>query len=191
MLIRESRLREIVRSVLRENGGDPVDLDLTDDLELSEEEVKGALDDLDLTDDLDFTEEDVEAVMAAKQKKRNAKVTARNLELTSQYLLKMKAQDPQKFKEVVAAWVPHVGNQRAGMVQWMKALESGEVQTQLSYSKVDKYQDLSRQFLKNDNWVSFVRWYFEESRNTIDLDPIKVKKKKKKSSTGSGREMAY
>jgi hypothetical protein len=128
-------------------------------------------------------------VEAAYQASRNARVRARNLELTSQYLLKMKGQDPQKFKEVVAAWVPHVGNQRAGMVQWMKALESGEVQTQLSYSKIDKYRDLSRQFLKNDNWVSFVRWYFEESRNTID--PIKVKKKKKKSSTGSGREMAY
>jgi hypothetical protein len=206
MLIRESRLREIVRSVLRENGEAPVDLDLTDDLEFSEDEVKkylsgaeipegyefnedevkGALDDLDLTDDLEFSEEEVEA---AYQASRNARVRARNLELTSQYLLKMKGQDPQKFKEVVAAWVPHVGNQRAGMVQWMKALESGEVQTQLSYSKIDKYRDLSRQFLKNDNWVSFVRWYFEESRNTID--PIKVKKKKKKSSTGSGREMAY
>jgi hypothetical protein len=192
MLIRESRLREIVRSVLRENDEIPVDLDLTDDLEFSEDEVekylsgaeipegyefseaevKEALDDLDLTDDLEFDADEVEA---AYQASRNAQVQARNVELASQYLLKMKGQSPQVFKELAKQWVPYVGNQKAGMVQWMKALESGEVQSQLSYSKIDKYRDLSQQFLKNPNWKAFAKWYLIlATTREISTDPYKI-----------------
>ena len=228
MLIRESRLRELVRQVLQEGGGGD-DLELSDadvvqamnsekssggkeDMELSVEEIKDALSNVE--EDLYFDEEEVRAAYQASRRDEN--VRQHNLELTSQYLLKMKSQSPGQFKKVAAVWAPYVRNQKAGMVQWMKALESDDVQTQLGYSNIDKYQDLSRQFLKNSNWKEFVKWYFKlatrreiktgvykianpgnrtvtadtikvKSPRTVTADPIKLKQK----GSGSGRMMAY
>lgn len=192
MLIMESRLRALVRAVLQE--GEEDDLEISDaevqralkgdDLELSDAEVQGAL----TGDDLEISDAQLAAMERAYEKSRNVQVRSKNLKSGSQHLLGLKVQQPQAFEKLVRGWAGLSRNQKGGMVQWLRALESEEVRTQLSYSKVDNYGELSGHLLKNRNWLGFVGWYLallQGSRQvvsrplkykgrTVELDPIKI-----------------
>jgi hypothetical protein len=181
----------MVRQVLREGGGDE-----GPELEVSDAEVASAMagggDDY----DFEFSEEEM---AEAWQQSRNEQVRVQNLQKSSQYLLKLKGRSPQEFQELADSWARLAQNQLPRMVQWMKALESGDVQTQLGYSNIDKYRDLSGQFLKNANWKGFAKWYLKlrQSRE-ISTDPIKLKNReitldpiKIKKGSGSKNPVAY
>lgn len=152
MILTERNLRQLIKQVITENE-----------------------------DDLVFTDEEANDVEKKYNKQQQRRQQISKWHQASEYLLKMLNKNPNAFKALAEKYISYLKKMKrdkllADVMKLMKVLDSDDFKTQLSYSKVDNYQDLCNQLMKHKAWSILVNWYIQS--RTIETDSIKIKSSK-------------
>lgn len=166
MILTERNLRQLIKQVITENE-----------------------------DDLVFTDEEANDVEKKYNKQQQRQQQISKWHKMSEYLLKMLNKNPNAFKALAEKYISYLKKMKrdkllADAMKLMKVLDSDDFKTQLSYSKVDNYQDLCNQLMKHKAWSILVNWYIQsrtietdsikytDPKRKVEIDPIKIKSSK-------------